>query len=122
MSVESLPRAEQVDAGHFKATSEEVFRRLTQTNTGSADGDRALNYLAVRYPPIYAKTAEKSAECSLTGVGVRPSPLSVVRRIVEVTFFFTNRNTNFTEAFFVRVDVTEEFPFVVTKLAPYVGL
>lgn len=30
-----------------------------------------------------------------------------------------NRNTNFIEKFFVRVDVTEEFPFLATKLSPY---
>ena len=30
-----------------------------------------------------------------------------------------NPNTDFTEKFFVRVDVTEEFPFLVTKLSPY---
>ena len=32
---------------------------------------------------------------------------------------YTNRNTDFTEKFAVRVDVTEEFPFLVTKLSPY---
>nr|WP_211167669.1 hypothetical protein [Pseudanabaena yagii] len=31
----------------------------------------------------------------------------------------TKRNTDFTEEFFVRLDVTEEFPFLVTKLSPY---
>jgi len=30
-----------------------------------------------------------------------------------------NRNTDFTEKFFVHVDVTEELPFRVTKLSPY---
>ena len=30
-----------------------------------------------------------------------------------------NRNTDFAEKSFVRVDVTEEFPFLVTKLSPY---
>ena len=34
-------------------------------------------------------------------------------------FSYTNRKTDFTEKFFVRVDVTEEFPFLVTKLSPY---
>jgi hypothetical protein len=29
------------------------------------------------------------------------------------------RNTDFTEKFFSRLDVTEEFPFLVTKLSPY---
>ena len=33
--------------------------------------------------------------------------------------FSSNRNTDFTEKFFVRVDVTEEFPFLVTKMSPY---
>ncbi len=56
---------------------------------------------------------------SLTAVEVRPSPLSSTRRIVDVIFSYTNRNTDMTEKFFVRVDVTEEFPFLVTKLSPY---
>ena len=32
---------------------------------------------------------------------------------------YANRSTDFTEKFFVRVDVTEEFPFLVTRLSPY---
>jgi hypothetical protein len=67
---------------------------------------------------------KKAAECfamnaSLTAVEVRPSPLSDVRKIVEVIFSYTNRQTDVTKKFFVRVDVTEEFPFLVTKLSPY---
>jgi hypothetical protein len=36
-----------------------------------------------------------------------------------VVFSFTNRETGIMEKYFVRVDVTEEFPFIVTKMAPY---
>jgi len=32
---------------------------------------------------------------------------------------YTNRNTAVTVKFFVRMDVTEEFPFLVTKMSPY---
>ena len=39
--------------------------------------------------------------------------------IVDVIFSYTNRNTDVVEKFFVRVDVTEEFPFLVTKMSPY---
>jgi hypothetical protein len=39
--------------------------------------------------------------------------------MVEVIFSYTNRNTDFTEKFSVRVDVSEEFPFLVKKLSPY---
>jgi hypothetical protein len=89
-------------------------------NAGATDEHRALNYLAVRYPAIYATAAEQyGRNSSLTGVDVRPSRLSGVRRIVDVVFSFTNRNTDVTEKYFVRVDVTEEFPFLVTKMSPF---
>ena len=45
-------------------------------NAGATDEHRALNYLAMRYPAIYAKAAEKfGADFSLTGVEVGPSSL-----------------------------------------------
>jgi hypothetical protein len=50
---------------------------------------------------------------------VRPSALSGTRRIVDVVFSFTNRATDVVEKSFTRVDVTEQFPFLVTKLSPY---
>jgi hypothetical protein len=89
-------------------------------NAGATDADRAVNYCALRYPLIYAKAAESfAANSSLTGLEVRTSPLSGTRKIVEVIFSYTNRGTDVTEKFFVRVDVAEEFPFLVTKLSPY---
>ena len=74
----------------------------------------------MRYPAIYARAAEQFADdFSLTGVEVRPSPLSGTRRIVDVIFSYTDRKTDFTEKFCARCDTTEEFPFLVTKLSPY---
>jgi PatG C-terminal len=120
--VQSIPRPEQIPAEQFGPAAEELLMRVLQMadNAGATDEDRALNYLPVRYPAIYAKAAEEFArDFSLTGVEVRLSPLSGTRRIVDVIFSFTNRNTDFTEKFFVRVDVTEEFPFLVTQLSSY---
>ena len=89
-------------------------------NAGATDDHRALNYLAVRYPAIYAKAAEQfGLDFSMTGVEMRPSQLSATRNIVEVIFSYTNRNTDFMDKCCVRVDVTEEFPFLVTKMSPY---
>jgi PatG C-terminal len=56
---------------------------------------------------------------SLRAVEVRPSPLSSVRKIPDVMFSYTNHDTDVVKKLFVRVDVTEEFPFLVTKLSPY---
>ena len=38
---------------------------------------------------------------------------------MDAIFSFTNRKTDVVEKFFTRVDVTEEFPFLVTKMSPY---
>ena len=69
-------------------------------------------------PPSMPRQPRNLGRTVLTGVEVRSSPLSSTRKIVDVVFAYTNRNTNFTEKFCVRVDVTEEFPFLVTKLSP----
>jgi hypothetical protein len=82
--------------------------------------NRALNYLVLRYPAIYAKAAEEFArDFSLSAVETRRSPLSGTRKVIEAIFSYTSRNTDFTEKFFVRVDVTEPWPFLVTKMSPY---
>ena len=39
--------------------------------------------------------------------------------ILDVVFAYTHRQTDVTEKFFVRVDVTEQFPFLVTSFSPY---
>jgi PatG Domain len=120
--IKAVPRPEKMTAKQFEAAAGEVFDRILQVtdNAGATDNHRALNYLAMRYPGLYTKAAEEFArDFSLTGVDVLPSPLSGTRNIVDVIFSYTNRNTDFTEKFFVRVDVTEEFPFLVTKMSPY---
>ncbi len=120
--IRSIPAPPNLPEGEFTKAAEELFSRIMQIadNTGTADGHRALNYLAVRYPGIYGKAAEQFAkDFSLTGVEVRASALSNLRKIAEVIFSYTHRPTDFQEKYFVRVDVSEEFPFLVTKLSPY---
>ena len=118
----AIPKPEQAPAEQFHPAAEEVFDRIVQLadNAGATDEHRALNYLAVRYPPIYARTAEQFVrDFSLVEVEVRFSRVSATRRIADVIFSFTNRTTDFNERFFVRVDVTEEFPFLLMKWSPY---
>jgi hypothetical protein len=120
--LEAIPRPDGADEKQFGAVAEELLWRMLQMadNAGATDEHRALNYLAVRYPALYATAAEQYiADATLTRVEVRPSRLSGVRNIVDVIFSFTNRRTEVTEQVFVRVDVTEAFPFLVTKLMPY---
>ncbi len=123
--IKAIPRPPAIAAGkdkQFRTAAGELFDRIMQLadNAGATDEHRALNYLAVRYPAIYALASEAyGRNSSLTAVEVRPSRLSGVRRVVDAIFAFTSRETDVTEKYFVRVDVTEEFPFLVTKLSPY---
>jgi hypothetical protein len=120
--IKSIPKPEKMTAKEFTPSAEELFMRILQMadNAGATDEHRALNYLACRYPAIYATVAEAHARnLSLTAVDVRPSSLSGTRKIVDVVFSLTNRTTDVVEKFFVRADVTEEFPFLVTKISPY---
>jgi len=119
--VKAIPRPPKPPK-EFAAAANELFQRIMQMtdNAGATDEHRALNYLVVRYPAVYAAVAaafERNA--ALSGVDVRPSALSRTRKISEVIFTFTNRNTDVDEKTFVRVDITEEFPFLVTRMAPY---
>jgi hypothetical protein len=120
--IQQIPRPEKIPEDEFRSAVTELFDRIMQItdNAGATDADRAVNFCALRYPPIYARAAESfAANSSLTAIDVRASALSGTRQIVEVIFSYTNRNTDVTEKFYVRVDVTEEFPFLVTKLSPY---
>ena len=120
--IKAIPRPPKTSAKEFGPTAEELFDRimLTADNAGCMDQHRALNYCAVRYPAIYAAAADAYARnSSLSAVDVQPSPLSSTRNVVDVIFSFRDRATDVVEKFFTRVDVTEEFPFLVTKLSPY---
>lgn len=115
-------RPETASEEEFTSTAEELFERIMQLadNAGATDEHRALNYLAVRYDAIYAKATEMhQRNFSLTEVVVGTSRLSGARKIVAPIFTFTHRETDVNEKYFVRVDVTEEFPFLVTKMSPY---
>lgn len=121
----AIPRPDDVPEDQeddFRATAGELLDSIMQLadNAGGTDDHRALNYLAVRYPAIYAQSAHAHVRnASMSAVDVRPSRLNGVRRIVDVIFSYTHRQTDVTQKYFVRVDVTEEFPFLVSKLSPY---
>ena len=80
----------------------------------------ALNDLAVRNDQIYASVTEQFGyNRSLSAVDLQPSSLRGIRKIVEVIVSFVRRETDVIDKYFVRVDVTEPFPFLVSKLTPY---
>ena len=59
--IKAIPKPEKTTAAQFGPAAEELFNRIMQLtdNAGATDDHRALNYLAMRYPAIYAKAAEE---------------------------------------------------------------
>ncbi|HXP62327.1 MAG TPA: hypothetical protein VN829_17655 [Dongiaceae bacterium] len=120
--LKALPRPKDAKAPEFTATAAEVLDRiLTVTdNAGATDDHRALNYLVMRDPAIYACVAEcHGRNLEWSSVHTRPWRLSSARKIVEALFTFTQRENEFVEKYCVRVDVNDEYPFLVSKIARY---
>ncbi|MEU6483162.1 hypothetical protein [Streptomyces sp. NPDC046887] len=117
-----IPCPDELDQAAFQEAAGELLQRIggLADNAGATDEHRALNYLTLRYPLIYARATRQFARnSSLSGVDVLRSPLSGVRTLVDVVFTYTDRTTGVAEKFAARVDVTEEFPFLSAPLAPY---
>jgi hypothetical protein len=114
----------------------EIFYILAQSsdNFGDTDGGRALNYLAVRYAPIYEEYLLKCTPLTpvkdgadrafyLVGVTATASPLtrvSVGKRIVDVIVAYQNQKNSVVQKYSVRVDVTYLFPMIVNHYGPYI--
>lgn len=123
--IQNIPQPESAsteDEERFRSSATELFDRMIQStdNAGNRDEHRAINYLSVRYPAVYATAAEAHGRnLSLSAINAHRSRLSGARNIIDVVFSYTNRNTDVTEKYFARVDVSEKFPFLVSKLSPY---
>jgi hypothetical protein len=126
--VEWVAKALQTPEGAPSNASELVLSlldRLVQAadNFGDEDQWRALNFLAVRYGPLYELYAEKVGrdDYLLDSIRVVPSRMSrqrpLERQIVDVIFSFVNtKGACAVERYFTRVDITCMFPFIITTL------
>jgi hypothetical protein len=120
--MKAIPKRKGESEDQFKKTTDAIFNHIIQIadNAGATDEHRALNYLAVRYDEIYHRTQLMQDEnYSFSAVDVRPSRLSSTRKIVDVIFSYENRTNRAIQKWFVRVDVSEEFPFLVSPMQEY---
>jgi hypothetical protein len=117
--LKSIPRPAAGAGKEFDTMAAELAERIlgTTDNLGADDAHRALNYLALRDPAVYARAAEcLQRDMTLTEITTRPWRLSATRRIVEVDFKFTQRKNEFVETYRTRVDVNEIFPFLASPM------
>jgi len=120
--IKSIPKRKGENEEQIKNTSNALFNHIVQIadNAGATDEHRAINYLSVRYDEIYHRTQSMQDEnYSFTAIDVRLSRLSGTRKIVDVIFTYENRTNRAIQQWFTRVDVTEEFPFLVSPMQQY---
>jgi hypothetical protein len=95
--INAIPRPEAIPATEFEAADVEVFEKIQQMadNTRAIDEFRVANYLAVRYPAIYAAAAEAHvSRKSVSEIRVIGSRLGSTRKIVDVVISYRNRTTD----------------------------
>jgi PatG C-terminal len=120
--MKTIPKRKGESEDQIKKTANAILDHILQIadNAGNTDEHRAINYLAVRYDEIYHRTQLMQDEnYSFSAIDVRPSRLSSTRKVVDVIFSYENRTNRATQQWFVRVDVTEEFPFLVSPMQQY---
>jgi hypothetical protein len=95
-------------------------------NYGLTDEDRAYNFLTARYDiaPKILEVQKEFEQVALEGVPTIYSRLSGdSNRIVRVIFTFKGHIKGYSalveKKYFVRVDVTNEFPVIITPWHPY---
>jgi hypothetical protein len=100
-------------------TARAAYFSQVADNYGIRDEDRAYNFLAARYD-ISSRVKEVEEKFGLTGVPTIQSRLSSdTKRVVRVIFAFKSHNSLVEKKYFVRVDVTHEFPTIITPWQPY---
>ncbi|MBV6342097.1 hypothetical protein [Candidatus Magnetobacterium casense] len=116
------PRKEAANQEDFdRLATDMISNKIMQMtdNIGEMDEHRALNYLAVRYDGIYRLLYDRSQESILEEISVLPSRLSPVREQLNVIFTFTHKRDGYKEKYYVRVDVSDKYPFLANKVTQY---
>lgn len=114
------------------AVVQNMLQQMLQVsdNAGETDAHRAINYLTIRNKDIYTMAWQMQVPTSqppyppgayfLQNVNVIPANVQGNRSIVDVLFEYLARDTYEKFYWYVKVDVTGEFPFLASKqLAKY---
>jgi hypothetical protein len=109
----------------------EVFSHMIELtdNLGLGDADRAINFVTLNYMQVYqiavdmlkGGTSEPKDPkgFSLINVMTKSSRIQGNQRVLDVIFTYLGNSTNVKQKWYCRVDVTKQFPFLVSGMARY---
>lgn len=112
------------------AVAQDMLRRMVldaPDDAGEMPEHRALNYLALQYPDIYAQATSYLQPTSLNnpwqqvmyfaGARAQPAEVQGTRVVMDIVLTYRERHTQDRLESTCKVDVTGQFPFLVTPLA-----
>lgn len=102
--------------------NELLQKLLAKPNTGTTDAERALNFVAVRNPEVYKRYMALREEGGHVLISVRTERAASGgnRSIINVIFENQQEDTGEQKFLYTGVDVTDQFPFINTKLREYI--
>ena len=122
--IKAIQDTAKVEEDIARSTFEQMLS-LTD-NAGQTDEDRAINYIILRYMGLYTMASDMldpnkppPGVYYLRSVTAQASRVQGTRRIIDVIFHYEERDTGELVNWFCRVDVTGQFPFLVTKLSRF---
>ncbi len=110
----------------FEKYIDNIFEKMLEAahNEGATDEQRAVNYLIIRASSIYIESA-KLQHRSLMLENISSLPVKDVgtRKIAEVVFDYRSKLPGgLLERYSIKVDVTGQFPFLVSGFSSYYSL
>lgn len=119
--VDAIVASTQVDSNTASSMLQSMLQIID--NAGETDEHRAINYITLRYMGLYTMAANMLDPSkhpygiySLNSVTAKPAAVQGTRRIVDVIFNYDERQSGEKIHWYCRVDVTGQFPFLVSKL------
>jgi hypothetical protein len=124
--VEHALKARKTETARFKTVAREFFSQVVRSteNIGGLDTHRALNYALVQHPGLALSVAERP-QSVLDRIETRQVQGTDLRRVIAIILTFVDRASGVPERLFCRVDVTEEWPFLMegpSTSVPSLGL
>jgi hypothetical protein len=116
--IEPLLKQKKWSKEEFHKSSIDLFYKIANMpdNLGSLDGHRALNYMSIQHTGLYISAMELSKNHFLQNIDTRLSEGPAGQKIVTVIMRFISRLTGISEDLAAKIDVTEEWPFVVSEV------
>ncbi len=119
------PLPSQVDK--YRTEVQTLFDKMIQTaaNPGDIDEHRAINFVTFRYPQIYTlawsllNPAQGSPKV-FSSLESQSSNMGGDRKLIELIFNYSDQTSGVITQYYLTVDVSGQYPFLVSEIKPYI--